>query len=65
MILKIKEVPLITPRGEVKGTELVTQCPRFLSKVNVKKSCTKCPYKISLSYKKLEVDCKIADRIAE
>ncbi|MFW6243231.1 MAG: hypothetical protein ACOC2W_03635 [bacterium] len=63
MILKIKNVPLITPSGDEKGKELVTMCPKILSKVNIKKSCAKCIEKKKLSYKNKEVDCSLADRV--
>ncbi|MFW6007683.1 MAG: hypothetical protein ACOCP8_00340 [archaeon] len=62
MKLKIKKVPLITPSGEEKGTELITMCPKTISKVNVKKSCAKCIEKNKLSYKNKEVDCSLAER---
>ena len=59
MILKIEKVDLVTPKNEIKGQELIVKdCPKYLSKVNARKSCAKCPAKSKLSYKKMEVDCR-------
>lgn len=60
MIAKIYKKPLITPSGEVKGEEYIMEnCPRFCANVNVKKSCAKCPAKQKLSYKTMELDCRM------
>lgn len=59
MKVEIKKVPLVKPNGETIGEEIIVEnCPRFCAKVNVKKSCAKCPAKISLSYKEMTLDCK-------
>lgn len=61
-MVKIKEVPLITPKNEVKGTEFTVYCPLNVANVNVKKSCSKCPAKIKMSIKNMELECKIYNR---
>lgn len=60
--LKIKEVPKITPSGIEMGTEFIVEnCPKVMAKVNVKKSCKECFMKEKLSFKNMEVECKMAE----
>lgn len=61
MKLKITKVPFIDKKGFAIGEELIIEnCPKVLAKVNVRKSCSKCPAKQKLSYINMEVDCKLA-----